>query len=498
MYRSNPRLRKVILAIAIPVMAFLALAAWSLSSPVAASPDDDFHLPAIWCGLGERAGLCENPDDEPVERLVPTPLSDPICFAFRSADSAACWDEDAPGMSSVDRANADGLYPPVFYATMSIFASPNVSASVMAMRLFNSAFAVGLLTAVFFALPRWIRPALVISVVATAVPLGLFLLSSTNPSSWAILSAATIWVCLFGATQTVGRRRIVLSALAVFGAVIGAGARADAAIYAVFAVGIAGVLGLRFRKDQLIPILGAIVTLAVSIGFYVGSWQGSALVTGLTVGNRPLTLAEHAENLLAIPTFWTGALGGWPLGWLDTPMPATVSVLSTAVFFGAIFVGLRNVNLRRAIATALTLIALVIVPFALVAQSRVMVGNVVQPRYFLPLMVIAVGVASLRLDAEHSWKGMRFALGGIALIGSMSVALHTNIERYTTGLDVRSIDPGALAEWWWSYAPSPSVTWIAGTIAFALMFVGFWLVLPSAKVTSRESETRLPDPATPL
>ena len=294
------------------------------------------------------------------------------------------------------------------------------------------------------------------------------------------------------------RRRIVLSALAVFGAFIGAGARADAAIYAVFAVGIAAILGLRFRKDQLIPIIGATVTLAISLALYIGSWQGSALLTGLTVGNRPLTLAEHAENLLSIPSFWTGALGGWPLGWLDTPMYAMVSTLSTAVFFGAIFVGSRNVNVRRAIATTLTLIALVIVPFALVFQSRVMVGNVVQPRYFLPLMVIAVGVASLRVDAEQSWKGMRFALGGVALVASMSVALHTNIERYTTGLDVRSLDPGAMAEWWWSSAPAPSVTWIAGTIAFALMFVGLWLVLPSANVTSDENETRLRDAATPL
>ncbi|WP_455131875.1 DUF2142 domain-containing protein [Microbacterium aurum] len=140
--------------------------------PVAATPDEDFHLASTWCGLGERAGLCEDPQDGTTGRLVPAAIPPATCYAFHPDESAACWDPDQTGLTRVDRANADGLYPKVFYAVMSVFASPNVAASVMAMRLFNAAFAVGLLTVVFWALPRWMRPALFVSVAATSVPLG--------------------------------------------------------------------------------------------------------------------------------------------------------------------------------------------------------------------------------------------------------------------------------------------------------------------------------------
>ena len=164
---------------------------------------------------------------------VPTPIIHATCYAFRPEVSGHGRDPDAEGLSRAERANADGLYPPLFYAAMSTLATTDVPSSVLAMRIMNSAFAVGLLTGVFFALPRRLRPALLVSILATAVPLGMFLLASTNPSSWAILSAATVWICLYGAMLD-RARKTRLTALAVFGGVIGAGARADSAAFAVF------------------------------------------------------------------------------------------------------------------------------------------------------------------------------------------------------------------------------------------------------------------------
>lgn len=471
-------MRRLLLVIGIPVLAFVALAAWSFSSPVASSPDDDFHLASAWCGLGERAGLCESPGGDTYERLIPTPLTKATCFAFHPDVSASCWVSDEPGMTLVERANADGLYPPVFYATMSVFASPDIPASVMAMRLFNAAFAVGLLTAVFFTLPRWMRPALLVSVAVTSVPVGVFVLASTNPSSWAVLSAATVWISLYGATQTVGRRRIVLAALALFGAVIGAGARADAAVYAVFGVVIALILGARLRRDQLIPLVAAGVIAVVSIAFYLSAWQGSAVVNGMVQGNPPLSGGQIVSNIMEIPSLWTGALGGWALGWIDTDLPAVVEVLGATVFGGVLFIGLRRVGGRRAVAVLFALLALWAVPFVLLYQSRTVVGDLVQPRYLLPLMIIAIGVASLRRDAEYAWNGYRLWLGGAALTVAFAAALRTNIQRYTTGIDQFHLDPGTNAEWWWNGAPSPLVTWVVGTLAFAGIFVLLSLALP--------------------
>ncbi|WP_345801871.1 DUF2142 domain-containing protein [Microbacterium sp. AZCO] len=479
MRRTGSKTGRLALAIAIPVLAFLSLASWAFASPVGASPDDDFHLASIWCGLGERPGLCEDPGDGSEARRIPTAVVSATCYVFKPEASADCWNPGVAGLSRVARANVDGLYPPVFYATMSVFASDDIPTSVLAMRLFNSAFAVGLLTAVFFALPRWTRPALVLSVLATCMPLGLFILASVNPSSWAILSGAVVWIAMYGVTQTSGRRRVVLAALTVFGALIGAGARADAAVYAVFAVGLALILGLRARRDALIPGLIAVGVVVLSALFYLSASQSGAVLSGLTDENPPLTSGQVIANALGVPTLWFGALGGWALGWLDTGMPATVNVLAVLVFCGALFVGVRRVHLRRGIAVALTVIALWAVPFVLLYQSHALVGAQVQPRYILPLMVIAVGVASLRRDAESSWNGGRLIFGGAALAVAFTIALHTDIQRYTTGTDELHLDPGgADAEWWWGAGPSSLVVWVGGSLAFAGIFVLLALLLP--------------------
>ena len=465
---TRPPRRGLVFAILIPLLAFLSLSAWAVSSPVGATPDDDFHLASIWCGLGDRDGLCEDRGGDAGARYVPTPLTTATCYAFHNGESADCWNGEDHGMSEVERANIDRLYPPVFYGTMSLFASTNVAASVMTMKLFNCAVVVGLLTGVFFALPRRLRPALVISVAATAVPLGMFIYGSTNPSSWALLSAATVWICLYGAFLTEGRRRWVLAGLAVLGAVMGAGARADSAVYAVFGVVIALLLALRRpTRSAAVPLVTAAVIVVIGVAFYLSAWQGASIVGGLDSERLPLSGSQHVSNLLSAPSLWMGALGGWGLGWLDTPMPAVVSVFAGAVFWGSFFVGAGRATLRRGLALALAVAAMWLVPVVLLGQSRMMVGELIQPRYLMPLMIITIGVASARWDSANAWRGFRSIAAVVALALANGVALHTNIQRYTTGMDQFTADPGANAEWWWAWAPSPGLVWVGGGLAFA-------------------------------
>lgn len=482
--------------IAVPILLLLTLGSWALASPVGSSPDDDFHLASIWCGQGERPGICEQAGSAD-SRLVPTPLLNATCYAFQPQQSADCWNPDAKGLGSTERVNTGPLYPPLFYATMSTFATADVQSSVVAMRLVNAALYVVMLTVVFVALPRRLRPALVISALGTLVPLGLFIIASTNPSSWALLSATIVWICAYGALQTTGARQIVLAALAVLGTVIGAGARADAGIFAVFGVLLAFVLGWRRRERMLVPLLSAALILAAALGFYFSAKQGGALMNGLPTTNPPLTVPQLISNVLGIPALWSGALGGWGLGWLDTTMPAIVPTFATAVFFAAFAIGIRRLAGRHLIAVLLTVGAIWGVPFILLAQSHALVGSDVQPRYILPLLIIMLGVASAEVPAVRAWRGPRVVFAGAALTAASVVALDVNLNRYTKGVLNVSIDPGVHAKWWWPVAPSPLTLVLVAGLAFAAIFVIFAVVLQRQHALTCTARAAVPGPETP-
>jgi hypothetical protein len=101
-------------------------------------------------------------------------------------------------------------------------------------------------------------------------------------------------------------------------------------------------------------------------------------------------------------------------------------------------------------------------------------------------MVIALSVATITTEGRRTWAGSRVVFAGAALAASALVALHTNVNRYTQGLDDISLDPGARAEWWWSLAPSPAAVVVIGGIAFAGMFVALGVFLHKPRVAKTE------------
>ncbi|MDD7945104.1 DUF2142 domain-containing protein [Microbacterium sp. NE2HP2] len=465
MRRRRPP-HRILAGIIVPLAVFAALAGWAFASPVGSSPDDDFHLASIWCSAGEQPGRCESTGDEHT-RKVPTSVATADCYAYDATRSASCWDAGAEGLTETTRVDTGPVYPPLFYATMGVFVGPDIQVSVLSMRLFNAALFVGMLTATFWLLPRRLRPALILSTVTSAVPLGVFVYASTNPSSWALSSACVVWVAVYGATLTSGRRMWALSALALIAATIGAGARADAGVFAVFAAALGLLLGARTIRSAAVAIGTSALITAVGFGFYSSAGQSSFLTTGLRNENPPLTRRQLFENALEIPSLWSGAVGGSGLGWLDTVMPAIVGFVGTAIVGAVVIMGLHRLSVRRAVALTIAFIALWAVPFVLLAQSRAVVGTEVQPRYILPLLIIALGVASATSDAERVWTLPRRLAIGVGLTLSFSIALYTNVRRYTVGTDSEAINPGTDQEWWWTGVVSPPWLILIATATFA-------------------------------
>ena len=462
------------LAVLAPVLAFLALTAWGISSPVGSSPDDDFHVTSLWCEPGDRDGICEDTED-PASRVVAFSLiGAPTCYAFRPAESGACVGQDLSTfaddeMVRTERGNFDGLYPRVFYAALSPFAGPDLEAGVLAIRTVNAALFVLVVTAVVVAVPPALRRPVVVGVVATAVPLGMFVIPSTNPSSWALLCAATLWATVLGFLRSRGRRAAVLAALSVVVVVMGAGARADAAIFAVLALLAVGVLAARRGRPRVVALVLPAVVAVVAFALFSTASQGGQVATGLPNEARPDRSSGRLlfVNLLEAPRLWSGMLGEKGIGWLDTELPASTWVLAVAVFFALLFWGVAVVDRRKALAVVGVFAALWLVPVVLLVQTGAVVGEHVQPRYVLPMAIILAGLAALpvggrapRLTGLQAWA----VVGALGVANA--VALYTNTRRYVTGTDVTARSLDVAVEWWWPVAPSPMTSWVLGSLAF--------------------------------
>jgi hypothetical protein len=474
---------------------FVALGGWALASPVGASPDENFHLASIWCSHGERPGVCE-PGDQAGSRQVPSvfPL-EIVCYFGAPEQSAACQPEQVPGdLVSTDRGNFDGLYPPVFYWFAGLFVGDSIGASVLIMRMLNALLFVALVTAVYLLTPPGLRRPMIVGGLVTAVPLGVFLIPSINPSSWAIISAATFMVSLLGyVTAADRRRRIGLGAIAALSLLVGAGARADAAMYAVVAC--VAALVLVWRRDAgalrrlAYPAVLAVAATAVFLS------TGQSEVAGPGAASEGLSLGRLMRAVVDVPALWIGGMGSppskydyersgtWGLGWLDTGMPSAVWASMWGVFVAVLFVALAAATRRRAVAVTVVGAAALLIPAYIQYASSL--SGFIQPRYVLPLLMLVAITATVRPDGEafRLAPGYRWAIVAIVSVAN-AVAMHTNLRRYVTGIDVIDWNLDRAPEWWWSIAISPLTVWVVSSLAFG---VGAYLL--TAELTTRANAT---------
>ena len=482
-YPALARFRAIWLA---PVFALVALVAWSLASPVGAGPDDDYHLASTWCANAANTSACL-PGSEPDERIVPEIINEAPCFAGKPEVSAACQEEygfDPSPTLETGRGNFHGEYPPVFYAFSSIFVGPDIAASAVVMRIVNVLLFLGITIALYVLLPVGRRPALVWGWLITTLPLGIFLIASNNPSSWAVIGVGSAWLALLGWFETRAKRKIALGALFAASVLMAAGARGDAALYAVVAIGIVLVLRVartrRFWIDAILPV----AMVGVAAFFFLTSRQSSSGTQGFGgAGSGSGSVLEGssdklegfgllAYNLLNIPKIWAGIFGDWGLGWLDTSMPAVVLFGSVAVFVAVGFGGLSQLSPRKILVVAGLALLVWALPAYVLYQGGDMVGESVQPRYILPLVVMLGGLLMITRSAQRiTFSRAQLVLVGGTLSVVQFIALHMNIRRYVTGTDGAGANLDAGYEWWWDIALSPNGVWILGSLAYAGLVV---------------------------
>jgi hypothetical protein len=326
----------------------------------------------------------------------------------------------------------------------------------------------------------------VVSAVSVAVPLGLFIIPSTNPSAWGVYAVVLFFSAFLGFVLSNNRRsRWILGLSALMTLLMAAGSRPDSALYILVAV--AAVIIITFTRKMINPINISIVVILMLMGaiFFFGSANTSATLTGAPGGGlTTFTGGQLYANVTNLPTLWVGGFGVWGLGWLDTPMSPIVWVVGWGVFLSVVFAAIMYFNLRQALAVSLIFAALVLVPILALSASGLIVGQFVQPRYLTGLLGMLVAAAMFRgsMNTGLLMSRAQVWIIGFALIFAHIIALRTNLGRYLTGMSDVAENLNYGFQWWWVDTPatnellwfSPNLVWISGSIAFAVFLASLW------------------------
>lgn len=413
------------------------------------------------------------------------------CYALHPERSAKCPITNPHELISTTRGNFHNHgYPPVFYAVMSIFVQNSIPTAVISMRIFNSLVFVAMMTTLFI-LHRQRRQGIVLwSTFAVLVPFGLFIVPSVNPSSWAVISASSLWLALIGYYEARTRSTVIwFGTLSLLATVIGAGARSDSAIYCIIAV--AAVAILKWRKSDrywLRAVLPALIVV-ISAAFFLGSAQSSANLNGSTnvvIGLRG-TLGLISAALPHLPYLWGSIFGLSGLGWLDTVMPEIVWMSCLGAAAALFFHGLRWNSWRKTSALSLIALALIAVPLEVIVANRIDVYEYIQPRYIYPLLILFAGVSLWGLAGRNIelHRAQILVICSVLTI-AQAFALYTNTKRYVGGLNGRHLSLTS-DSWWWQVSISPGTIVFSGAVLFliAMACTAIW-VWPTSNTRSNE------------
>lgn len=495
---------RVFLSLFASLLSLVTFGSWAVGSSVGSSPDDQVHMASIWCSgfAGEECEVIE----ETGERLIPAGLKDAMCTTQNPFQSAGCQPllnlQDPPMVPTVDVNTVTGAYPPGFYMTMNLFVQDDIERAITTMRFVNGALFTLIALILWWSVPARIQQPLLWGWLFTLTPLGFFMISSVNPSSWAIMSVGFGWLALLGFLETTDlRKATALTATYAITAVMAFSSRTDSAVFfiltSLLAVFLARGNWRKILRRLWLPLIP--LTIAVSnVAFRGVNDVGQLGVIAEGFGSRtvsrygePLPWAKGANaeptgdfdwnllwnNIWDIPGLWLGFVGGYPfgsLGWLDTLLPQFVPFSLMFVISAIAFTGLQNSAWRKRVAIVGIILGAWVLPVYLLQLGGFIAGEEFQPRYLLPIFTVLVAVTLLRDDESPPipWGLFRLVALWVPLSVAFSISLHTGIRRYTTGFGLGGLDLDAQREWWWMFLPtfaSANTVWAIGSISFALL-----------------------------
>jgi hypothetical protein len=466
--------------IAISLLFFVSLTAWSVSSPIGSGVDADFHLGSIWCSHGESKGLCESLDMASQTATVP--------FMFQMCDERNIYfwpkcevSTDNPATQSIRIASSSKQS--VYYWTTHLFASENVNRSVVLIRLFNSVIASLVLFALLSLTSDRLRIAVILSWTLTLIPNGIQLLSGINPRSWAVLGIMSSWAFLHAfltERPTNRRKRSWQMGWFLTSFALAASTRFDALLFVCFVSAVimvihfidfektsikrlgwfTGLSALVFFAIQLIPKLKGIVSFAVPETFTAPQYFVFELV--------------HLPEFVA--DWWGFTVGQQGNG------PGIIGLVGISLFAIFMFAMLQEASRRQILATGSMSVFILLALF----RATTAVGSIVPLTgvYTFGLVTPLIGVTAIHSKANigHLMSAGigKFTLVLVGLIHAL--AFYHWMEFFTRrGVNTQFYDKFSLdGTWWWNISINPNVVFVIGAVIFPSFL---WLAWKSARIS---------------
>ena len=482
---------------------FLLLTSWSLASPIGSSPDDDFHLASIYCGNGLRTDLCEksksisfDATNNPV-RLVPADVYKFYDCAYQKNLEKCQDNSDSKTLLPTSRLNTMSFYPPVFYYISSFFASIDVQRTGIILRMFNCLLATFLLLLTLSGATKEQVTVSLSTIAFSTVPLGLFIISSNNPSSWSIACVIFFVLNLAKLISNTEQQSATKVAL-ILTLLLGIGARIDASVYI-------GILGVIFVLLNLNKLTGPIQKFLRSLTLIGLGWTTSMLLTSrqyqmglqsIVASNEKTSiwknLIQSPEVLFAIFGIGRTRSSGWQnlayLGRFNVPIPLAVSFLMIVLLLAiTIDTLLRADKTARLLIVAALVLNLAVVNWYLL-RWHTTVGEVIQPRYLLPGMSIWIFLV-IRTNLRTSQdKRHRFLLA--IYIGTLgvcnSLSLYACLTYYRSGSISDRMSIPIANHWPYGAQNVGLIIWIIGSLAFFMFMSPVFSEVTQVRLTSKK------------
>lgn len=468
----------------LPISFFLLGCAWAVASPVASAPDDDYHLASIWCAQGDRDQVCQDTGLEPQKFIVAAgAVNSAFCFATKPNVTGDCTASElnSTEMILTDRVNnIQQLYPGGYYRVMSVFVGSDVEKSVYLMRLFSVLVVSALMAALIRFVPSGIRQATLVAIAVTFIPLGMFLVASTNPSGWAI--AGTLYFFAFGLAllyRSSWRNpgTWVIAAAMCVSAIMAMSSRVDSAAF--LSVVTIAVFALAGRRRVIGHVPASLLMVVLAVAGAVTYFIVTPIEAAGELGTSEQSSNLFWTNLIQFPYLVQGIVGGWPLGWNDTALPAFVSVIGLLVIGAIAYAGLSHVWANKVVALTFTFIAFIGFPLVFMQTQGIAVGEVVQSRYLLPLFAVLITVVMIpaRVKKPIQIQRVPAILIFCGLWISSSLAIWVNAHRYSSVAADGSngVNDVFSADIVWSYGPPLIVTVTVAVLAGAVFVAGVFI-----------------------